>query len=463
MNFQCISNSEDPDRHRMISQMDHIYANASITIIAAADGDTERGLCGVSMPRRSQRRVDIGDVSLLELPNGHEDVRSSAWASRAWTYQEGYLSTRRLVFTASQVVFLCNGMYAAESLQQLLGTTCCIDETARFRNIIPDFPNWKRQFSRPDILQQTEEYSKRDLARPSDSLNAFLGILNYYGNNSARLKSPVLQLPWGLIAIKDSGNDAFNLSFFWSHDAPATRRADFPSWSWPGWGGTIKFLGSDIVLQSGHKVKGDPLFYYDWELFMRDTDGKVSNMYDLALKELKARKVKHQLYQPGPKQLLITCTVIPVSFREFRMTEDQRHHQTEVAIYDTSELWKVGRDISNGVAPVLQVWNGIYATRDREYLQLDQQIQQEDCVLGLVYAYKHYGFIYHLCLLVREVGVGEGLYERVGLLRLADPASADPAAFLNQRGDILDKVTISDRQRKYPYTETAELRTICLI
>jgi hypothetical protein len=36
----------------MISQMDQIDANASITIIAAADGDTKLGLCGVSMPRQ---------------------------------------------------------------------------------------------------------------------------------------------------------------------------------------------------------------------------------------------------------------------------------------------------------------------------------------------------------------------------------------------------------------------------
>lgn len=458
----------------MIGQMDRIYAKASITIIAAADGDTERGLCGVSMPRRSQRRVDIRDVSLLELPNGHEDVRSSVWASRAWTYQEGYLSTRRLIFTASQVVFLCNGMYTVESLQQLLGTTCCIDETARFMTMIPASPIWKCQFSRLDILQQTEEYSKRDLTRHSDSLNAFLGILSYYGNNSARLKSPVLQLPWGLIVTKDTGSDAFNLSFFWFHEAPATRRADFPSWSWPGWGGAIKFLGLDIILQSGHKVKEGPLSYhewqlshYDWELSMRDVDGRVSKMYDLALKEHKARKAKHRLYQPDPKQLLITCLVIPVDFRELHMTEDQRNHQTEVAIYDTSQLWQVGRNVSNGITPVLQVWNGIYKTRDREHVKLDQQVRQEDCVLGLVYVYKHSRFICYYCLLVREVGVGEGLFERVGLLKLSGlglgQSSAHPAAFLNQRGDILDKITISERQRKYAFIDTAELRTICLI
>lgn len=65
----------------MIGQMDQIYANASITIIAATDGDTEMGLCGVSRPRQLQRHVNVQDVALLELPLGHEALASSKWAS----------------------------------------------------------------------------------------------------------------------------------------------------------------------------------------------------------------------------------------------------------------------------------------------------------------------------------------------------------------------------------------------
>lgn len=453
--------------------MDQIYENASITIIAAADGDTDKGLCGVSMARRSQRRVDVRDASILELPDGPRDVKSSVWASRAWTYQEGYLSIRRLIFTASQVVFLCNGMCAAESLQQLLGITCCTDQTSSFGNIIPKFTIGKRQFPVKHLLQQAEEYSRRDLTRPSDSLNAFLGVLSYYGNNSSSLKSPVLQLPWGLVADKNAENSSFNLRFFWFHHAPATRRVDVPSWSWPGWGGPIEFWGA-IILRSEYTDEGDPLSCYDWELAdwelsVREVDGVISKMYDLALKEYEARKVKHRLYQPSPKQLLITCPVVSVNFRDFRMTEDQRSHLTEVTIYNTSELIKASRrPISDDVITILEVWNGIYAAVDQDYFKLDQQIQQQDSILGLLYAYKHPHFTCHCCLLVREVGIGQGLYERVGWLNLFQLSllsilKSVSVVFLNQSGEILDKITISERQRKYLFTDTTKLRTICLV
>ncbi|KAJ0109926.1 HET-domain-containing protein [Diaporthe amygdali] len=141
----CISDPEE--RPRIISQMDQIYANASITIIAAADRDTEMGLCGVSMHRQLQERVDIQDTALLELPFGHENLTSSKWASRAWTYQEGYLSTRRLIFTNTQILFLCNGMYAAESSQQLLKANCYSDHTDEFKHLIPGFTVSRRRFT----------------------------------------------------------------------------------------------------------------------------------------------------------------------------------------------------------------------------------------------------------------------------------------------------------------------------
>ena len=85
----------------MISQMDQIYANASITIIAAADGDTELGLCGAFMPSQLQRRANIQDVALLELSYPVTDFTSSKMGHERldWTYQEGHVSRTRLIFT----------------------------------------------------------------------------------------------------------------------------------------------------------------------------------------------------------------------------------------------------------------------------------------------------------------------------------------------------------------------------
>lgn len=461
----------------MISQMGQIYANASITIIAAADGDTEMGLSGVSKPRQLQNWVDIQDVAILELPLGHEALTSSKWASRAWTYQEGYLSTRRLIFTATQILFLCNGMYASESLQQLLKTTCCTDDTAEFKHLIPNFTVAKRRFSVHDLLNQAQEYSKRKLTHSSDSLNAFLGVLNYYTKNSASSISPVLQLPWGLIASKHAKKNAFVLHLLWSHNGSATRRSECPSWSWTGWGGPLSFWASEIILQPQHEIDEDPVSYFDWKISVREADDNIVEMYELAWKEFETRNVKHRLHQEGPKELQVSCLVIPVSFGDLDLSKDQKKHTTEITVQDTEELILVGRNLSGGFQPILEVWKGIYIVLDQADVRMDQQVEKQDCILGLISIFRsgrgYWGF--YRCLLVRQVG--EGLYERVGSVEFRgldlDPNIFTPedlpykaesqVVFMDAKGTTLDKLTVSDRQRRYLFADTAESRTIRLV
>ncbi|KAI4178778.1 MAG: hypothetical protein L6R41_008211, partial [Letrouitia leprolyta] len=56
-------------------------------------------------------------LSTLEDPR--ITIRRSDWATRGWTYQEGVLSHRRLVFTEQQMYWECNGMANNESLDLL--------------------------------------------------------------------------------------------------------------------------------------------------------------------------------------------------------------------------------------------------------------------------------------------------------------------------------------------------------
>lgn len=458
----------------MISQMDQIYANASITIIAASDGDTEMGLCGVSKPRQLQRHVNIQDVALLELPLGHQALKSSKWASRGWTYQEGYLSTKRLIFTNNQILFLCNGSYGSECLQQLLDTPCCTNSTMRFSSLIPYFTTTSRRFLVKDLLRHVQEYSERDLTRPSDSLNAFLGVLSYYAKNSADLTSPVVQLPWGLFANEYSNTNHFSLHFFWSHKRNATRRPDFPSWSWTGWGGPLQFLGPWISLKPRHGVEEGPYSYLDWEVSVRKADGLVVKMYDLVLEEFEARKIKYRLYQPGPKQLQISCLAIPVGFQQFNLTEDQKRRKTEITIHDIEEHVSVGRDLPNGVHAIFQAWKGIYVGSNQTHLRLDRQVEQKGEILGLIFVdlEQKREITPYVLLLVQPVG--EDLYERVGLLKMNEfdlgarvlgnfPFKLTrQVVYMDAAGSILDTFTVSDRQRRHPFADTAESRTICL-
>jgi hypothetical protein len=53
-------------------------------------------------------------VSTLQDPRAQ--ILSVEWSSRGWTYQEGVLSNRKLVFTDHQVYWECRGMATQESI-----------------------------------------------------------------------------------------------------------------------------------------------------------------------------------------------------------------------------------------------------------------------------------------------------------------------------------------------------------
>lgn len=471
----------------MINQMNQIYANAAITIIAAGE-DAQMGLPGVSTCfRRPQRQVNVGqDTVIFELPLSYEEVDSSKWASRSWTYQEGYLSTRRLIFTSTQVLFLCNRMYAAESVQLLLDQTCSTDAD-RFKHLIPVSIPGRRGFHVDDLLDQVIEYSKRELSYSSDSLNAFLGVLKYYTQNSAKLTYPVLCLPWGLIvqkkACEDTDNNVCGVYLLWSHEKSilTTRRPGFPSWAWTGWGGPLSArrvdpsIGTDMVLlypkKHGNTHGLLPHLDYGWRLYMEDEDRQVVHVYDCAQKELMGSP-DQRLYRPISKRLWITSMVISVCFMEFKLTRYQKENGTEISFNGTCVPRYFPRTSSynraDGVYPVLQVWKGIYATFPAE--SMDQQVGPGHRILGLLrkktpddsgilWAYSH-------CLLVQQVG--DGLYERVGMLQSSELVAQKTrnTVFLDTAHNILDKfnVTLEESDdRNGAIGKFAERRTICLI
>lgn len=101
--------------------MDKIYSKAYITIVAAAGKTAADGLPGIStIPRRAQMETEISGCTFLELPSILDSTRASTRAQRGWTYQEGLLSTRCLVFTERGVLYHCRGRYSEEPVQQLI-------------------------------------------------------------------------------------------------------------------------------------------------------------------------------------------------------------------------------------------------------------------------------------------------------------------------------------------------------
>ncbi|KAH7396140.1 hypothetical protein BKA66DRAFT_509226 [Pyrenochaeta sp. MPI-SDFR-AT-0127] len=114
----CISQIDDIIQRAQNTRMHEIYADAALTIVAAAGEDPMYGLPSVSLtPRQPQPCVDIGDTDLVTLLRSpREIVMSSKWASRGWAFQEARLSRWLLFFTDDQILFECALMSCQEAV-----------------------------------------------------------------------------------------------------------------------------------------------------------------------------------------------------------------------------------------------------------------------------------------------------------------------------------------------------------
>lgn len=94
-----------------------MYSATKLVIIAAAGDGPSYGLPGVSRVRRPQHFVKSGEYGLVEtIPKTCTDIQTTPWARRAWSYQEGHLARRHMVFTDRQVSFACGYGFCVETL-----------------------------------------------------------------------------------------------------------------------------------------------------------------------------------------------------------------------------------------------------------------------------------------------------------------------------------------------------------
>jgi hypothetical protein len=204
--------------------MGNIYSGASLLIIAAAGENPTYGLPGVSNRcRQVQRSVNLGDCTLVEtFSDLKNSIAASKWATRAWTYQEGHLARRRLIFTEQQVAYVCGHSMCLESLCSSMK----IDEMADDFNMDDMFSSNTAPRGDYDYDRRLKEFTSRKLSYGSDALNACLGVLDSWSLIPSNHGEPSCVHLWG-IRMTQAG---LNLS--WYHDGPGSRRDGFPTWSW---------------------------------------------------------------------------------------------------------------------------------------------------------------------------------------------------------------------------------------
>jgi hypothetical protein len=212
--------------------MDLIYTLSVLTLIAAAGSDPSYGLPGVSNARKLRfLNTSIGNVCLSFTPeNVHRAVADSPWFIRGWTFQEGYVARRRLYFTESGILFVCNTAEEHEELCRHHGPANSILEgtlNSRALKVKND--------GLEGIMRLLKQYMKRQLRYENDVLNAILGVLNYHHTRNPSIGT-ICGLPY-----QKSVADPDIICVNWAHERPATRRLGYPSWSPFGWIGPVNF------------------------------------------------------------------------------------------------------------------------------------------------------------------------------------------------------------------------------
>ncbi|KAH6870171.1 heterokaryon incompatibility protein-domain-containing protein [Alternaria rosae] len=239
----CIDQMNAADKHHQINQMGDIYSSAELTLIAAAGANSAHGLPGVVSEReRFEHDVAIGRLRFVTTYGwAIDEIYRSVWSSRAWTFQEGYISRRRLYFTDTRLVYICETEVYCDAEWGCMPTGR--ESLAHLAECLPSI--YSKMGLAAGILR---EYTRRNLTFNSDALNAIVGILNTlskgrtpifhtWGVTFGKIPIPktVAQNRIGVPLIKTQ--NVLAIALHWIHTSPCHRRKAFPSWSPLGWEG----------------------------------------------------------------------------------------------------------------------------------------------------------------------------------------------------------------------------------
>ncbi|KAI1269547.1 heterokaryon incompatibility protein-domain-containing protein [Xylariaceae sp. FL1019] len=223
----CLIQDDDNDRGTGITAMDLVYEQAHFTIIAGSGTDADSGLPGVRANSRTSSHQITSEVMPgvnLVLRHTMEDILAkSEYHHRGWTFQEYYLSRRRVLFIDDTIYFKCH-----EKTWQELEDDLPVrpDPTAEQGQAL----------SKPSgdvyhlLGQLLVKYTTRELKMPNDYVFAMAGVcrrLADYAQCDLLFGIPVAALDWFVLFYR--GKDGLK------------RRDMFPSWAWSGWYGQIYY------------------------------------------------------------------------------------------------------------------------------------------------------------------------------------------------------------------------------
>ncbi|RSL56222.1 hypothetical protein CEP54_008973 [Fusarium duplospermum] len=331
----CIIQDDIKDLSHQTSRMDLVYSRALFTIIAACGDDSESGLSG--LPGRER---DIFNRSVRLSPEGfhlaptaglfvNAPLERSTWNSRGWTFQERILSRRIMVFTPSQVFWICeDAMWDEEVILELPKPRVRVESLAFGCN--DEWDDRDPKFTSKALVTYIMQFSMREFTFSADVLPAFLGVVRRYEH----LNNEVIH--WGI------PTQLFDQSLVWKAGTERrkekhrfvcgdseVREVPYPSWSWLGWTGSIGPILPNHKLwgETNMGKKGAGLLFYALL-----SDGQVRLVEGLGQAVDSGLRWKGETVVKGP---IATDDLIISKMESFGISEENTH---VTPAYDTGRL-----------------------------------------------------------------------------------------------------------------------------
>lgn len=255
----CIDQSDERDKVNQIDRMWSIYRGAWITIIVLSGTSADSGISRLSRPEYCpQVTCRIQGKTLTSLmPTLSQQIWVCPWGTRAWTLQEGLLSSRCLYVSDHQMYFDCASMQCCESLDETRSWAHGLSPASNTTD--EGFVTWMLRQAGAGALRIPLDWPSRRLEHWGEKLNLYSYRNMKYAGDALRAFAGVLQrletiypksFFWGL-PIED-----FDWALVWRSQAPPIRREGFPSWSWAGWRGPL-FYGQPIDVKKTRRIPTD--------------------------------------------------------------------------------------------------------------------------------------------------------------------------------------------------------------
>jgi hypothetical protein len=234
----CIVQDDNTIRDRQIENMGSIFANGSLTIVAAEGEHANHGISGIrdiSQPRQSTQDIVVlpNGIRVCHIPSVR--TRETKWDTRGWTYQEEFFSPRKLIFGRARVTWECRNTEFREDFTIDRPTEPVGQRMATFENFIGT--GWPDLFSYAIACQI---FNLRYFTYARDANLALAGLCSILcAKYDGGFLHGLPEMFFDVALLWQAGEDLKRRS---SSVASATTLPEslLPSWSWMGWHGERK-------------------------------------------------------------------------------------------------------------------------------------------------------------------------------------------------------------------------------